>query len=139
MSNDVMVLGQEGGDHIALRFIDRVDPPDWMEPAISFEVTGTSTGVRFRTFETLVAVEDLKNFLDHLREAETDNTAGGFLQSANQEVSVKLRGQGTGTIDLDCEISDNPELRKPTSRSLVLYPRDLSRLIRQVEQLLAKT
>jgi len=133
-----MILGQENGDHVSLKFINRVDPPDWPEPAMTFEVTGTSTGSRFRTFETLVVVEDLKNFLDHLREAETDNTVGGLLQSAHQEISIKLRGQGTGTFDLDCEISDNPELRKPTSRSFVLYPGDVPRLIQQAEQILAR-
>jgi len=136
VSDESIVLGQRGGDHVALRVTESVEPPNWTEPAIRFEVTTTPPAGRFRTFEALIALEDLQNFLAHLHEAEADNTVGGFLHSANQELTVKLRGQGTGTFDLDCEISDNPEVRKPQALSLVLYPSDLPRVINEIEAVL---
>ena len=131
-----LVIGQPPHEHVTFEAVERADGPESDEPAARFAVSGSATDVRFRSFHAVFAVTDLVNFLGHLRQIAKDNTQGGYLESLDGKVKLKLRGEGTGTCEADLELSDAPDRRQPHSRTHVIYRHQLEELMRTLESFL---
>ena len=131
-----LVFGHAPLDHITLASLADEETPDWDEPAITLEVSGSSDKTRFRTFQSIFSIADLRIFLDQLRVVLQDNTQGAYLASSDDKLKLKMRGQGTGSFQLDFEVSDAPEHRKAAERTHFIDRTQVKELVAAVETLL---
>jgi hypothetical protein len=125
------------GDLVRLEPIELSFPDadlDWDRSWVKTKVT-VKAGIFSGQFEAEFQLTDFERLKQQLKELDNDFKANAIFDSLEQQLVLKIKGDGLGHFELYCKATPDPSVRQILTFSLSFDQTYLKEYIRQLEEI----
>ncbi len=136
-SDDIYLLFTDAGDMVRIEPIGLTHPNaelDWDRNWIKANVT-VKGGVFSGQFVAEFMTTDFEYFKQQLKKLDNDFTASVLFEPVEQQLVLKIKGDGFGHFELDCEATPEPHLGTTLSFSLSFDQTQIRDYIHQLDRI----